>query len=611
MSNTNPKRNWFSNLFSSLSTPRDLHSSTCSLSISSSAIKKSASKLTDLDKTSNQDCFRIYSDNSNTRTPSLSRFISLQRLNSVGGTDFEPNRFSYPPSKGETDSYLMGNILHPSLFLKGLPEYHRSEIPPCETNQQSFLGNKISQVGNFLVSTLHNMSEKVSTPVLYPTAFHTSSSGVVRRETSYPMEDSQSLKEFDSETKLVRLSRDVKPISLNTVTCARAADAASNAKKLAPLSSDLNANKYTNTSDGDATAPMPQSNKICMEKNISQQDAASDSIPSYGEATKLPVPQCVDCFVKPLCTSYSVKSDRDQNVCAAASNECLFGNKDCTIYKFETFCDDCCSEASFASKSTDDFSYHSASTDDEWSNSECNFDDETDSESSQWERLTSFRTPWTCEQYHRKQNNSRKSDNPVSYSLPQSSSDQSIKFEEDTLTASGRTSKRKKRHSFEFHSVDENQLKDPVTRPACLNSNISFILGWPDDSDGYDSDDEDDFSWFDDTEDREFVSSGEPRPVVENTHGCQSMQCEVGDGGSSTSSCSNSCRLWEYFTNSHNPLSNIVSTISPGKEKECKRSRNSSVTEKTETKTDNNQAKDDFYKTPSKVSCHFLFVLHF
>jgi len=554
-------------MFSSLATPSDLPTSTCSLPLSRSLIKKSPSKLSEISRTSDKDSFKSTNNNINARAATLSKYISLQRLDSVGGVESEQSRFSYPPSKGESDSYLMGNILHSSWLQKGLttPDSYRSEVlPGNKTNSQSFLGTSIAQVSHYLVSSFHQLTEKVSTGVIQQKSLPNHSPGLVKRETNFSMNNSQNLGEPNAHLKLVKFPDDVKRISSYTVTCIKTSIAAPKIKKTGTLQSDS-----VNVGDGEATVTIPVYESVtnCSSYNMQEQETVSQKRLQCDATQNFMKAQSEKCASLSLCTSRSTEMDQ----CKTMS--CLSDDDD--DYESVACSDDCCSEVnSTFLASTDGFSDHTATTDDEWSDSECNFVDDTDSENGfcTWDRFTSNRTPWTCGLY-RKQDYSSKLCQQSCVTSSQSFSDGSdIEFKEKNV----QLPEHRKKHDAQFHSVNESELTDVMSRPTCLNSNISFILGWPDNN-GYDSDDEDSLFSCSDSENCRF---------------------EDDDNTTSFSNGSSSCQLWDYFANRNNPLSSAISDICPSslkKDRNTRRSRTSSA------KEGKSNSEEILYKAPSKV----------
>ena len=589
MSNSNSKKSWFSSIFTS--TQSD---STCSLPLTSSEIKKSRSIFPQISKTSDLDYNRITNNNLKASAVTSSpKFISLQRLDSVGGTMSEPSRFSYPPSKGETDSYLMSNLLQSSWLQKGLSDSHDSTILPRKTNSQTFLGNSFSQVSHYLMSTLHRLTEKVATGVVRPTNLSNHSSNLVSRETNFPMDKLQKFGESDSHLKLIKLPDDVKHITSYTVTCVKPSTAASNAKKLGTFQSEpvCESSVFSESQTG-ITKVLSTSDTNCSEfvmrehENPLKGDLQSDSTLNFSRSHI-----DIDCPAIPLCTSHPADNDQDETMRCVSLNSCSSDDDD---YKSVSE-DDCCSESNFSfSASAENFSEHSATTDDEWSDSECKVIDDTDSDNGfcPWDRLTSNRTPWTCGQFRKAQSKDKSGQLPFEPFAQPGHDELDVEFEKDEVKPM-----KHRNSNVQFLPVYKSELKDTVSRPACSNSDISFILGWPDDN-GYDSDDEDNLSWCSEPERCEFDSCAESCTFTDSTACCQN-QCSTGAKEATVGN--NPCRLWDYFANQCNPLSSMASAISdlcpssPRKDKTVRRARVPSD-------RDNPTDFEGVYKAPSKVS---------
>ena len=561
--------NWLFNWFNPTTTPSGLRSK----SVTTIPLQKFQTNPVNITKTLSQDCSDI-AHSVKTGKPALSKHFSLQRLDSVGGLDFDQNRFSYPPSKGETD--IMGNILQAAMLNQAMPH---SPVATSVPNVHSIMEYGISQVSGCIASAFERVRSGLSSTV----PKHSDISVLCQSPRLFQRNKMQNFGDSSASTKSSdkQLCDTSKCLPVNTVNCVKHCYVAPNVKKMGSRLSDplfsfsSSPQEQVNSHETKLDVNNPPSVKVIDSNaprgNVKCETVALSPVSDIIESDNSEVHTIQPGQSTSLLEVYVSEEDEDLDV------ECR--SPSCAV--------DSCSEAScLSSTCSETCSNYSDSSDDEMSyESENNCDDtDSDNEFCQWDRLTSGRTPWTCSLYKKqtsfRKESQRNSNSTVNNAEPRSqnkkTSFQIVSADPDEEDS----------FSVEFDVGDDSPHTASVSRPTCMNSSISFILGYLD-KDGYDSDVEDCESWCSESE-----------ASVLNSHCFDEAELPSNptkhENSNAEKHTKSSCKLWDYFVNKQNPLTSLSlptfesCSISQAAKKTSLKSR-----------TD---LEDTSYKAPSKVS---------
>ena len=457
----------------------------------------------------------------------LSKFVSLQRLDSVGGVESS--------NQADTNRYFAGSRFQSALLRLAMPHIKTLSV---STSLSETAESQASR--SHFMSTVYRLKKSVA--------------GVVSRVSKA---SSLNLMQSNSSSVLGSVGTSCsghvpRPCSVKQYSCVALTPTTVNDMNI--MSEHLPTDSPT-TFDS-ATQGVGVQENDSLDASDSLNTSTFNSFRDASVPNSIQAPKADDVFQSAFCATAPNNTQTDIfPVCLPQSSDVFCGSPN-SFQNSECFSDARSEVESLCGKLTES----SCSSEDYFSDSECEAD--TDQELCQWERITSCRTPWTC----KKLNNTRSTTNETV--------NRNLNVQGDINAGMQAREMQKMSPVFDdFGSVDDILSS---TRPRCANSNISNILGWSDDENGYESDD--DWSWCSDdsrmdSKDKVLSEQNETLPFDNDEN--------------------HSCALWKYFEKQSNTLSFSCSFFS--KQSSLKSNENLPHSEASFDK------EEDRVKIPSKV----------